>query len=77
MFRTRLVRVPAVEVVHNLLCILEPGGGELRGFIVPNSFNSIFKVWPFVTAFSVPAGIYYFFYFPLFDAVYFNGRRRI
>jgi hypothetical protein len=77
MFKTRLVRVPAVEVVHNLLCILEPNGGELRGFVVPNPFNSIFKVWPSVTASSVPAGIYYLFYLLFLDAVYFNGRWRI
>jgi hypothetical protein len=57
--RIRLIRVPAVEVVHNLLCILKPGGGGLCGFVVPNSFNNIFEIWPFATAFSVPAGIYY------------------
>jgi hypothetical protein len=77
MIRIRLVRVPAVEVVHNLLCILEPGGGELRGFVVPNLFNNIFEVWPSATAFLVPAGIYYLFYLPFFDAVYFNEKRRI
>jgi hypothetical protein len=77
MFRTRLVRVPAVEVVHNLLCIFEPGGGGLHGFVVLNPFNNIFEVWLFITAFSVPAGIYYLLYFLFFDAVYFNGKRRI
>jgi hypothetical protein len=77
MFRIRLVRVPAVEIVHNLLCIFEPGGGGLRRFVIPNLFNSIFEVWPFVTAFLVPAGIYYLFYFLFFAAVHFNGRRRI
>jgi hypothetical protein len=77
MFRTRLVRVPAVEVAYNLLCILEPGGGELRGFVIPNPFNSIFEVWPFVTASSVPAGIYYLFYLLFLDAVHFNERRKI
>jgi hypothetical protein len=70
MIRTRLVRVPAVEVVYNLLCILEPGGGGLRGFVVFSSFNSIFEVWPSATASSVPAGIYYLLYLLFFDAVY-------
>jgi hypothetical protein len=77
MLKTRLVRVPAVEVVYNLLCILEPGGGELRGFVVPSPFNNIFEVWPSVTASSVPAEIYYLFYLLFLDAVYFNERRRI
>jgi hypothetical protein len=77
MFRIRLIRVPAVEVVHNPLCIFKPGGGKLRGFVVPNSFNSIFEIWPFVTASLVPAGIYYLFYLLFLNAVHFNGRRRI
>jgi hypothetical protein len=77
MIRTRLVRVPAVEVIYNLLCILESGGGGLNGIVVPNPFNNIFKIWPFATAFLVPAGIYYLFYFLFFDAVYFNERRKI
>jgi hypothetical protein len=77
MFKIRLVQVPAVKVVYNLLCILEPGGGGFYKFVVFNSFNSIFKVWPSATAFSVPAGIYYLFYLLFFDAVHFNGRRRI
>jgi hypothetical protein len=77
MIRVRLIRVPAVEIVHNFLCIFEPGGGGLRGFVVPNSFNNIFEFWPFATVFSVPAGIYYLFYFSFFEAVYFNRRRRI
>jgi hypothetical protein len=41
MFKIRLVRVPAVEVVYNLLCILEPGGGGFRKFVVFNPFNSV------------------------------------
>jgi hypothetical protein len=74
MFKIRLVWVPAVEVIYNLLCILEPGGGELRGFVVSILFNNIFEVWPFVTAFLVPAGIYYLFYLIFFDAIYFNRK---
>jgi hypothetical protein len=63
-----------VEIVHNLLCILEPGGGEFRGFVIFSPFNNIFEIWPSVTAFSVPAGIYYLFYLLFLDAVHFNKR---
>jgi hypothetical protein len=77
MFRTRLIRIPAVEIHYNLLCILEPGGEELRGFVVFNPFNNIFKIWPSATAFSILAGIYYLFYLLFFNAVYFNKKRKI
>jgi cytochrome P450 len=40
--KTRFIRVPAVKIVYNLLCIFEPGGEGFRRFVVFGLFNNIF-----------------------------------
>ena len=70
------MRVTAVKVVYDLLSVCDVVGRDLCGFVVPGPFHSVLQSRLASSATSIPTGIQYVLYFPLFHSFNFNRRRR-